>query len=110
MRLNEHRKKGCEKAMDEDGNPLILKVYPPLRNVVEGVILAKGENVLEYGAKLEASSKPKQSHAIVTKIVPLMQQKRKKEKSLPMESLKEDVGQATEHGLTHKKHLTKPRG
>lgn len=58
MRLNEHRKKGCEKAMDEDRNPLILKLYLPLRNVVEGVILAKGGNVLEYGAKLEASSKP----------------------------------------------------
>ncbi len=59
MRLNEHRKKGCEKAMDEDRNPLILKLYLPLKNVVEGVILAKGGNGLEYGVKLEASSKPR---------------------------------------------------
>ncbi len=59
MRLNEHKKKGCEKAVDEDGNPLTLKLYPPLRNAVEGVILAKGGNVLEYKTKLEASSKPK---------------------------------------------------
>ncbi len=38
-----------------------------------------------------------------------MQQKRKKEKNLHVESLDDDVGQATEHGPTHKKRLTKPR-
>jgi len=27
MRLNEHKKKGCEKTMDDDGNQLTLKLY-----------------------------------------------------------------------------------
>ncbi len=71
MRLNEHRKKGCEKAVDEDKNPLTFKLYLPLKNAAKGVILAKGGNVLEYRAKLEISLKPKRSRAIVTKIIPL---------------------------------------
>ncbi len=95
MRLNEQWKKGCEKAVDEDGNPLTLKLYMPLRNAIEGVILAKGGNILEYRAKLEASSKPKQSCVVVTKIIPVMHQKRKKENSPPLESSNDDVGQAT---------------
>jgi hypothetical protein len=49
MKLNEHRKKGCEKAVDEDRNLLTLKLYPPLRNVVDGVILAKDGNVWNIG-------------------------------------------------------------
>lgn len=41
MRLNEHKKKGCEKTMDDDGNQLTLKLYLPLKNTIEGVIFAK---------------------------------------------------------------------
>jgi len=59
MRLNEHRKKGCEKGVDDHGNRLTIELYPPLKNVIEGNILTKGGNVLEYRAKLEALSKPK---------------------------------------------------
>jgi hypothetical protein len=47
MRLNEHRKKGCEKMVDDDGNQLTFKLYLPLKNTIEGVILAKSGNVLE---------------------------------------------------------------
>jgi len=94
MRLNEHRKKGCEKALDDHGNQLTLKLYSPLRNVIEGNILAKSGNVLEYRVKLEALSKPKHSHPAITKIVPLVQQKRKKGKSSPLESSDDDVNQA----------------
>jgi len=41
-------------VINDNGNQLIVKLYPPLRNTTEGVILAKGKNVLEYRAKLEA--------------------------------------------------------
>jgi hypothetical protein len=73
MRLNEHRKKGCEKTMDDDGNQLTFKLYMPLKNTIEGVILVKSGNVLEYKAKLEALSKPRCSHFVITKIIPLAQ-------------------------------------
>jgi len=51
MKINEHQKKGCEKTMDFERNPLTLKLYPPLRNAIEGVYLTKGGNILEYRAK-----------------------------------------------------------
>jgi hypothetical protein len=73
MRLNEHRKKGCEKTVDDDGNQLTFKLYLPLKNTIEGVILAKSGNVLEYKAKLKASSKPRCSHFVVTKTISLAQ-------------------------------------
>jgi hypothetical protein len=47
MKIDEYRNKGC----DKDGNPFKLKLYPPLKNVVEGVHLAKGGNILEYRVK-----------------------------------------------------------
>jgi shikimate kinase len=81
MKLNEHKKKGCDKVVDDHGNKLKLKLYPPLRNIIESIIIAKGGNVLEYKVKLEALSKPKHSCFIVTNIVPLVQQKRKNEKN-----------------------------
>jgi hypothetical protein len=31
MKINEYRKKGCDKAMDFKGNPLKLKLCPPLK-------------------------------------------------------------------------------
>jgi hypothetical protein len=59
--------------MDDDGNQLTLKLYLPLKNTIEGIILAKNVNVLEYKAKLETSSKRKCSHFIVTKTIPFGQ-------------------------------------
>jgi hypothetical protein len=47
--------------VDDHGNHLTFKLYPPLRNAIEGNILAKRGNVLEYRANLEALSKPKHS-------------------------------------------------
>ncbi len=73
MRLNDNRKKGCEKAMDDHGNQLTFKLYLPFRNTAENSILAKGGNVLEYKMKLEASSKPKCCRPVVMKIIPPMQ-------------------------------------
>jgi len=70
MKLNEHKKKGCEKVVDDHGNKLTFKLYPPLRNIVESIIIAKGGNVLEYKVKLKALSKPKHSCLVVTNIVP----------------------------------------
>jgi hypothetical protein len=58
--------KRCGKTMDFKGNPLKLKLYPPLRNVVEGVYLAKGGNILEYRAKANALSKPRSSRPLTT--------------------------------------------
>jgi hypothetical protein len=45
--------------MYSKGNLLKLKLYPPLRNATEGVYIAKGGNTLEYRAKANALSKPK---------------------------------------------------
>jgi hypothetical protein len=73
MRLNEHRKKACEKMVDDDGNQLTLKLHVPLKNTIEGIILAKSGNVLEYKAKLEPLSKPMCSHFDVTKTIPFAQ-------------------------------------
>lgn len=44
--------------MDAEGNPLTFKLYPPLRNAVDGVHFAKGENILEYQVKANTLSKP----------------------------------------------------
>jgi hypothetical protein len=52
--------------MDSEKNPFKLKLYPPLRNVVEGVYLAKGGNILEYRAKANALLKPKSSCLLTT--------------------------------------------
>ncbi len=69
MRMNEHQKKGCDKAMDYKGNPLKLKLYPPLRNAMEGVYLGKGENILEYKVKVNALLKPKNSCPSITLVL-----------------------------------------
>jgi len=71
MKLNEHRKKGCEKTMDDDGNQLTLKLYLPLKNTIGGINLANSGNVLEYKVKLEALSKPRCNHFVITKTIPL---------------------------------------
>ncbi len=54
MRINEHQKKGCNKVVDSKKNPLKLKLYPPLKNVMEGVHLVNGENIIEYRVKVNA--------------------------------------------------------
>jgi hypothetical protein len=66
MKINEHLKKECDKAVDFKGKPLKLKLYPPLRNVVEGVHIAKGISILEYRAKVNALSKPRINHLSFT--------------------------------------------
>jgi len=40
-------KEGCDKVMNSEGNPFKLKLYPPLRNVMEGVYFEKGGNILD---------------------------------------------------------------
>jgi hypothetical protein len=47
MRLNENKKKGCEKIVDDDKTQLTLKLYPPLKNAIDDIILAIHENVLD---------------------------------------------------------------
>ncbi len=102
MRFNGYRKKAYEKAVDDDGNhELTLKLYLPLRNKVKGIILANGGNALEY--KVEALSKPRCNHLIVSKLVPPIQQKRKKENNHPLDNYNNNVGQVMGHGLAHKK-------
>ncbi len=61
MKINEHQKKRCDKVVDSKGNPLKLKMYPPLRNVEKAVYLAKGGNILQYKVKVNALSKLKSS-------------------------------------------------
>jgi hypothetical protein len=69
MKINEHRKKGCDKVVDFKKNIFKLKLYPPLKNVAEGVYLVKGGNILEYTAKANALSKPRNSHPSTTLIL-----------------------------------------
>jgi len=88
MRINEHRKKGCDKVMDFEGNPLKLKLYPPLINAMEGVYIAKGGNILEYRAKTNVISKPRSNCLLITLVLRPIQtygHNRKKEETLPLE-------------------------
>jgi hypothetical protein len=109
MNINEHQKKGCDKAMGFKGNILELKLYPPLRNVAKGVYLAKGGNILNYRVKANALLKPRNSHLLTTLALQPIQkseQKCKKEKTLPLEihdKVRKDV-------VVHKKHFTKHGG
>jgi hypothetical protein len=66
MRINEHQKKGCDKVVDSQRNPFKPKLYLPLRNVAKGVYLVKGGNILEYKAKTNALSKPRNSRLSTT--------------------------------------------
>jgi hypothetical protein len=47
--------------MDSKRNPLKLKLYPPLRNIIKGVHLTKGGNILKYRVKANALLKPRDS-------------------------------------------------
>ncbi len=81
MRLNENKKKGCEKIVDDDKTQLAPKLYPPLKNVVDDIIFIICENVLEYHAKLETCTKLRCSWVLISKQVLLVQQKRKKRRA-----------------------------
>jgi hypothetical protein len=59
-------KKGCDKVVDSEGNPFKLKLYPPLRNIIECLHLAKGGSILEYRAKTFALLKPRSSCPLIT--------------------------------------------
>jgi hypothetical protein len=87
MRINECQKKGCNKVVDSKKNPLKLKLYPPLKNAMEGVYLVKGEKILEYRGKgeciLEAKAQSPSS-TLVLHGVHTFQHKQKKEKMLPL--------------------------
>jgi len=57
---------------------MTLKLYLPLKNKVKGIIFAKDGNVLEYKVKLEALSKPRCNHIVVSKLVPSIKHKEKR--------------------------------
>jgi hypothetical protein len=69
MRINEHQKKGCDKVVDSEKNPLKLKLYPPLRNVTKGVYFVNGGNILKYRVKANALSKSRSNHPSTTLIL-----------------------------------------
>jgi hypothetical protein len=66
MQINEHQNKGCDKVVDFEGNLLKLKLYPPLRNIMECVYFVKGGNIMEYRAKENVLSKPRSNHPSTT--------------------------------------------
>jgi hypothetical protein len=71
--------------MDYKGNLLKLKLYPTLRNTTEVVHLAKGGNILEYRAKVNALVKPRSSHLSTTLALQGIQtSEHKQEKTLPL--------------------------
>jgi hypothetical protein len=55
--------------MDAEGNLLTFKLYPPIKNVVDGVHFAKGGNILEYHEKVNVLSKPKYNHLLFTLVL-----------------------------------------
>ncbi len=110
MRINEHRKKGCDKDVDSKRNPLKLKLYPPLRNAMKGVYLTKGGNIIEYRAKANALSKSRNSRPSTTLVlhpVQTSEHKYKKEKTLALEICNKVE---KEFVIIYNKHLTKHGG
>jgi len=106
MKINEYRKKGC----DKDGNPFKLKLYPPLKNVVEGVHLAKGGNILEYRVKANALLKLNSIRLLITLALQGVQKfedMHKKEETPPLE-IHDKVQK--EFVVVHKKCCTKYGG
>jgi hypothetical protein len=72
--------------MNSKRNPLKLKLYPPLKNIVKG--FAKGGNILEYRVKANALLKLNNScHSTSLTLQPVQKSKhkRKKEKTSPLE-------------------------
>jgi hypothetical protein len=110
MRINEHQKKGCEKDVDFEKNPLEFKLCPPLRNIMEGVHLAKGGNILEYNAKVDALSKLRHnrpSSTLALQGVQTFEHKRNKEKTTSLD-IHEEVPK--EFMVVHKKRFTRHGG
>jgi hypothetical protein len=106
--------------VDFKGNPLKLKLYPPLKNVVKGVFLVRGGSILEYKAKVDALSKPRSSCPSTTLTLQPIQKsehKCKKEKSLPLgirDKVQEDFILVckkclTKHGGQIVKQVSKPQ-
>jgi len=96
--------------MDSERNPFKLKLYPPLRKTVKGAYIVKGGNILEYNAKENALSKPKNSRpsiALVLKPVQMYKHKRNKEKIASLE-IRNEVQK--DFVVVHKKCLTKHGG
>lgn len=54
--------------MDAEGN-LAFKLYPPIKNVVDGVHFAKGGNILKYQVKVNELSKPKHNRLLFTLVL-----------------------------------------
>jgi hypothetical protein len=110
MMINEHQKKGCDKFVDFEGNLLKLKLYPPLRNAMKGVYLAKVGNILDYKAKANALLKPRSNRFSTTLILQLVQKfehKHKKEKTPTLEIHNEVL---KDFIAVHNKHFTKHGG
>ncbi len=106
MKINEYRKKGC----DKDGNPFKLKLYPPLKNVVEGVHLAKGGNILEYRVKANALLKLNNIRLLTTLVlqgVQTFEHMHTKEETAPLE-IHDKIQK--EFVVVHKKCCTKHGG
>jgi hypothetical protein len=96
--------------MDFERNPFKLKLYPPLKNVVEDVYIVKGGNILEYRANMNALSKPRNNCLSITlalKLVQTYKHKCKKEKTSPLEICNEVQ---KDFVVVRKKCLTKHGG
>jgi hypothetical protein len=50
-------------------SPFKLKLYPPLINIVEGVYLTKGGNILEYKVKANALLKLSNNCPLITLVL-----------------------------------------
>jgi hypothetical protein len=82
MKINEHQKKGCNKVVDSKKNPFKFKLYPPLKDAMEGVHLVNGENIIEYRVKVNAFLKPRHNclhlHWFYREYTPLNTSKRRR--------------------------------
>jgi hypothetical protein len=103
MKINEYRKKGC----DKDGNPFKLKLYPPLKNVVEGVHLAKGGNILVKANALLKLNNIRLLTTLALQGVQPFEHMHKKEETPPLE-IHDKVQK--EFVVVHKKCCTKHGG
>jgi hypothetical protein len=110
MMINEHQKKGCDKFVDSERNLFKLKLYPPLKNTIKGVYLAKVGNILNYRAKENALLKPSNirlSTTLVLQPIQKFEHKHKKEKTPPLDihdEIQEDFI------VVHNKHFKKHGG
>jgi hypothetical protein len=110
MRINDHQKKGSDKAVDFKGNLFKLKLYPPSRNIAKGVYLAKGGNIPKYRVKVNTLSKPRSDRPLITLALQPIQKfghKCKKEITPPLE-IRDEVQE--DFVCVYKKCFTKHGG